>query len=163
VAIDIQTMGTWTLLSRRMVPHRYRLSLINNTSAVVVASTAVIVGSFALFWRSTSPTSARTRPTSFHSSSDDGNANTTTTATNQQSSRKPVDDDDDNGGSSDDSIIFPKDCPMCAAMMAGPCAAQFRTWYACTKTQGDDHVARCKDQFEALLVCLEENDSDTEE
>ena len=51
-------------------------------------------------------------------------------------------------------------------MLAGPCASQFRTWLACTK-QGagndkDDYVTRCKDQFEALHGCLDENDQDGE-
>ena len=56
-----------------------------------------------------------------------------------------------------------EDCPMCRAMLAGPCASQFRTWLDCTRREeedGKDHVARCKKQFEALHVCLEENDKE---
>lgn len=51
------------------------------------------------------------------------------------------------------------DCPMCQAMLAGPCASQFRTWYKCSKQfDGNDHVERCKIPFQDLFVCLEEND-----
>ena len=96
---------------------------------------------------------------------------------NQPSPPKMVNDDDaaGSGNDTDNTIandkddedeedIFDKDCPMCEKMLAGPCAAQFRDWYACSKQgEGDEYLELCRPHFDELLKCLEEHESSDSE